>query len=178
MISAMLGASSMIVKELTQSGKRRRKEKAKQKNEAMEWQNQANDRMSLLVAQAKSRPRKTEWYSIATPASSCHASPVASVAKDPEFDDINLRIHDASCDESGPCPFLTYGTDYTTFVLAACSRHHATSLTYLSLRVRGLTRLQILSIPYPWLPRAPPLEQSIVGRTVSDGLAGSASMLA
>ena len=86
-----------------------------------------------------------------------------------------LHERDTLFDASGPCPFLTYGTDHTTFLLAACSRNHAASLTYLSLRVRGLTRAQILSIPYPWLPRAPSLEQSIVCRTVSDSFAGSAN---
>ena len=34
-------------------------------------------------------------------------------------------------DVSEPCPFLTFGTDATTFRLAACSRSHATSLTFL-----------------------------------------------
>ena len=72
-------------------------------------------------------------------------------------------------DFSEPCPFLTFGTDQTTFVLAACSKSHATSLTYLSLRVRGLSREQILRIPFPWLPRPPPssLEQSRITRAVS-----------
>ena len=73
------------------------------------------------------------------------------------------------------CQFLTFGTDLETFESAACSRQHATSLTYLSLRVRGLTRSQILSIPYPWLPRppSPSLEQLISHRAVSTFCADS-----
>jgi len=62
--------------------------------------------------------------------------------------------------EPEACPFLRFGLDLDMFRLAACSRTHATSLTYLSLRIRGLSRLQILAIPYPWLPRPPSLESS------------------
>ena len=74
-----------LVKEWTQSGKKRRKQNAKRKKEVVEWHEQASDRMSLLVAQPKSRPRNTEWFSIATPGSSCQGSPVIGSQNDPDY---------------------------------------------------------------------------------------------
>jgi len=48
---------SDLVKEYTQAGKRRRKMEAKARKEKSQWLADAQDRMSLLVAQPKARPK-------------------------------------------------------------------------------------------------------------------------
>ena len=97
------------------------------------------------------------------------ASTVLATANDHKHDFTRNALPVQNDVWSEPCPFLTFGSDEETFNLAACSTLQATSLTWLSLRVRGLSQFQILQIPYPWLPRPPPpgLEQLIRSRAVT-----------